>query len=104
MRTFVKVANKLLELNNAGVVDGQVVAFTVYEDDAGDEVADLLWVLPQPDGDSWPMEVIDRYCDLANEMLAEVVKFAYCTFRSSVEHAEHGTAGWDLLPAEAASA
>jgi hypothetical protein len=98
VRTFLLVARQLQRLNR-GLTSGRVVAYSVYRDEDGDEVADVLWVLPEPEGETWPMEVLDGYCERVSDALIDLVKFAYCTFHSESEHAQVGVAGWEPVPA-----
>jgi hypothetical protein len=98
MRTSSRAAERLAELNRQ-LDEGRVAAFTVYPDEEGEDVADVLFVLPDPPEETWPLETQDAYCALASDALEDVVKFAYCTFLAESEQEEFPLDGWERVPA-----
>lgn len=59
-----------------------------YDEDLDTQAVWVMYALPQPSGDTWPLEETDRYCETVNDLLGDLVGFAYCDFRDESEAEE----------------
>ncbi len=58
------------------------------DEDSPGLVANIVLILPEPEGESWPLDVLDRYCEQALESLGDLVVYTHCWFRTEKEYGE----------------
>jgi hypothetical protein len=93
------VVDRLADLNRTLRQRGDTarVRFASIEPDPdfeGEELVLVTWELSRPDGgDDWALEMLDDYCKLVAEALAETGVTTECLFRSPSELAEQGELG-----------
>ena len=68
-----------------------------HDEELDDDVAEILYGLPQPVNDRWDTSELDRYCTAAADALTDLVAYSYCDFRSESEASdvlESGAENW----------
>ena len=104
MELFERVKSALQGLNSALRSEGDVARARYvsiepdYDYDDGWIVL-VTWEVPAPDGDRWPLEMLDRYGQRTRDAVGEAGT-AHCLFRTPDEISEPGhQRGAELQPA-----
>jgi len=97
-----QIQGRLAKINSelATLGDPARIAFVSIEPDPDFDHEWLLlltWQLPDGggDGEGWPLEVLDRYCDLAGERLRDLGS-TECLFRTTKELEDGAPSGASL--------
>ncbi|MEX2393633.1 MAG: hypothetical protein WD826_04030 [Actinomycetota bacterium] len=98
---MVDSVRQVLEALNHGLAeagDSARVRFAAIEPDPdfdGEWLAVVTWELPNPpdDDESWPLEVLDRYCVMSADALAGSGVGSHCQFRTRAQIAEDPSRG-----------
>lgn len=109
MQTLEGVVRDRLAALNSDLVGHPLRAYRLtWDDDFEDYAVWALYGLPEPAGDTWPLDLTDPLCERANDCLEGLVTFVFCDFRTAAEAAEAIEAekvlGWRELTTDAAPA